>query len=81
MSWRLFIFLQIDALNEKASDEILKIEQKYNKLRKPFYEKRNEAIKKIPNFWLTAFINHPQISSILEEVSPLIVYNNEKMDF
>jgi template-activating factor I len=58
---------EIDALNEKASDEILKIEQKYNKLRKPFYEKRNEAIKKIPNFWLTAFINHPQISSILEE--------------
>lgn len=36
-------------------------------MRKPFYEKRNEAIKKIPNFWLTAFINHPQISSILEE--------------
>ncbi|KAG4065516.1 hypothetical protein HA402_013286 [Bradysia odoriphaga] len=57
----------IDALNETASEEILKVEQKYNKLRKPFYEKRNDIIKRIPNFWVTAFINHPQISGILEE--------------
>lgn len=58
---------EIDALNEKASEEILKVEQKYNKLRKPFFEKRNELIKKIPNFWVTAFVNHPQISAILDE--------------
>lgn len=85
---------EIDSLNEKASEEILKVEQKYNKLRKPFFEKRNEIIKNIPNFWVTAvsihkippqipqirpiyalfsvrcctqFINHSQISGILEE--------------
>lgn len=58
---------EIDSLNEKASEEILKVEQKYNKLRKPFFEKRNEIIKKIPNFWVTAFVNHPQISAILDE--------------
>jgi len=58
---------EIDALNERASEEILKVEQKYNKLRKPFYEKRNELVKKIPNFWITAFINHPQVSGILDE--------------
>jgi len=57
----------IDGLNEKASEEILKVEQKYNKMRKPFFEKRNELIKKIPNFWVTAFVNHPQISAILDE--------------
>lgn len=44
----------IDALNEKASEEILKVEQKYNKLRKPCYEKRSELVKRIPNFWVTA---------------------------
>lgn len=44
----------IDALNEKASEEILKVEQRYNKLRKPFFEKRNDIIKRIPNFWVTA---------------------------
>lgn len=52
-----FLLFQIDALNEKASDEILKIEQKYNKLRKPLFEKRNDAMKKIPNFWVTAVSN------------------------
>lgn len=52
-------------MNEKASEEILKVEQKYNKLRKPFFEKRNELIKKIPNFWMSAFVNHAQIRSIL----------------
>lgn len=45
---------EIDALNEKASEEILKVEQKYNKLRKPHYEKRNDMIKNISNFWITA---------------------------
>ncbi|XP_067625782.1 protein SET [Eurosta solidaginis] len=58
---------EIDALNEKASEEILKVEQKYNKLRKPCYEKRSELVKRIPNFWVTAFINHPQVSAILDE--------------
>ncbi|TRY63026.1 hypothetical protein TCAL_05568, partial [Tigriopus californicus] len=58
---------EIDALNEKASEEILKVEQKYNKLRRPFYERRNKIIQRIPKFWLTAFINHPQVSSIIEE--------------
>ena len=45
---------EIDDLNEKASEEILKVEQKYNKLRKPHYFKRNELIQKISNFWVTA---------------------------
>ena len=44
----------IDALNEKASEEILKVEQKYNKLRKPHFDRRNGIIEKINNFWITA---------------------------
>ena len=56
----------IDSLNEKASEEILFVEQKYNKLRKPHYEARNSLIHKVPNFWLTA-------------VSLQIVYNYEIM--
>lgn len=55
----------IDNLNEQASEEILKVEQKYNKLRQPHFEKRSELIAKIPNFWLTAFVNHPQLSDLL----------------
>ncbi|MEQ2208525.1 hypothetical protein XENOCAPTIV_004909, partial [Xenoophorus captivus] len=48
-------------LNEQASEEILKVEQKYNKLRQPFFQKRSELIAKIPNFWVTTFVNHPQV--------------------
>merc|ERR1712113_898023 len=58
---------EVDALNEQASEEILKVEQKYNKLRRPYYDKRNDIIQRIPKFWLTAFINHPQITAIIEE--------------
>lgn len=58
---------EIDAINERASDEILKVEQKYNKMRKPFFDQRNETISKIPNFWVTAMVNHPQLSLLIEE--------------
>ena len=43
----------IDALNEQASEEILKVEQKYNRLRKPHFEQRTDLTRRIPNFWMT----------------------------
>ncbi|XP_072038781.1 protein SET-like isoform X2 [Amphiura filiformis] len=58
---------EIDALNEQASEEILKVEQKFNKLRKPHFDRRNALIQKIPNFWVCTFINHPQMSARLSE--------------
>jgi len=58
---------QLEDLSDQASQEILKVEQKYNALRKPHYEKRAEVIAKIPNFWATVFLNHPQVSSSLSE--------------
>lgn len=58
---------EIDLLNEKASEEILKVEQKYNQKRRPLFVKRTQMIKKIPEFWLTAFLNHPTVSSIVDE--------------
>ena len=63
---------EIDAMNEKASEEILKVEQKYNQLRRPFFDKRNEIIARIPKFWLTAFINHPQVVTPLKALTSLI---------
>ncbi|KAB0358561.1 hypothetical protein FD754_002717 [Muntiacus muntjak] len=58
---------EIDRLNEQASEEILKVEQKYNKLRQPFFQKRSELIAKIPNVWVTTFVNHSQVSALLGE--------------
>ncbi|XP_062561248.1 protein SET [Armigeres subalbatus] len=71
---------EIDALNEKASEEILKVEQKYNGLRKPHFQKRNEIIKRIPSFWVTAIVNHPQISGILEEEEEECLQFMEKLE-
>ena len=58
---------EIEALNEQASEEILKVEQKFNQQRKPHFDKRANVISKIPSFWTTAFTNHPDLSSLLEE--------------
>ena len=53
---------KIDALNEQASEEILHVEQKYNKLRKPYFEERAKMIEKIPHFWVTT-VSFGQIQS------------------
>ncbi|XP_066158513.1 protein SET [Euwallacea fornicatus] len=55
---------QLDSINEKASEEVLQIEIKYNRLRKPHIEKRSQLISNIPNFWATAIMNHPDISNL-----------------
>ncbi len=36
-------FVAFLRLNEQASEEILKVEQKYNKLRQPFFQKRSDS--------------------------------------
>lgn len=54
-------------INEKASDEVLEVDQKYNVIRKPVYDKRNEVIKAIPDLWLTAFLSHPALGELLSE--------------
>jgi len=57
----------IDKINDEASEEILKVEQRFNKMRQPHYVERAEIISRIPRFWVTCFLHHPQISSILNE--------------
>jgi len=71
---------EIDGLNEKAADEILKVEQKYNKLRKPFFDKRNTIISRISNFWVTAMVNHPQLSLLIDEESEDCLHFMSKME-
>lgn len=53
-------------LNEKASEEILKVEQKFNQLRRPHFSKRAQFLKSIPNFWLTTLANHHSIAPMIE---------------
>ena len=56
------LWQQIDELNEQAAEEILTTEMKYNKLRKPHFNKRSEAIAKIPQFWLKTVTKFLQLT-------------------
>ncbi|XP_019249076.1 PREDICTED: NAP1-related protein 2-like [Nicotiana attenuata] len=56
---------KLEKINEEARDEVLKIAQKFSQIRKPVYEKRNDIIKTIPNFWLTAFLRHPILGNLV----------------
>ncbi|KAJ8553652.1 hypothetical protein K7X08_024330 [Anisodus acutangulus] len=51
-------------INEKASDEVLEIE---GQVRQPVYVRRNDSIKAIPDFWLTAFLSHPVLGELLTD--------------
>jgi len=57
----------IEELNDKATEEILEVERKYNRLRKPLYERRNQAIRKIPEFWVKVFTTQEMLAALLIE--------------
>ncbi|XP_078393234.1 protein SET-like [Cetorhinus maximus] len=58
---------ELEALNERASEEILRVERRYGEMRRPHLERRNRLIEDIPGFWVTAFLNHPQLSALIDE--------------
>lgn len=54
-------------INDEALYKVDEIEQKYRKIMKPVYDKRNEIIKSIPDFWLNAFLSHPTLGKLMNE--------------
>jgi template-activating factor I len=54
-------------LNEEASDKVLEVETEYNKKRRPHYEKRSIALRRIPGFWKDVILSH---SSLEQFFSP-----------
>ncbi|MCL7034049.1 hypothetical protein MKW94_009731, partial [Papaver nudicaule] len=71
---------ELEKVNEEASDEVLVVEQKYTLIRRPVYDKRNEIIKSIPDFWLTAFLSHPALGDLLNEDDQKIFKYLKSMD-
>ncbi|XP_041996169.1 NAP1-related protein 2-like [Salvia splendens] len=58
---------ELEKINEEASEKVLELEQQFNAIRKPVYDQRNDVIKSIPDFWLTAFMSHPALTELLTE--------------
>ncbi|XP_024974677.1 NAP1-related protein 2-like isoform X1 [Cynara cardunculus var. scolymus] len=67
-------------VNEEASDKVLEIEQHYNGKRRPVYVKRNQIIKTIPDFWLTAFMTHPALGDFLTDEDEKIFKYIDSLD-
>jgi len=58
---------EIEKLNDEATEEILQVERKYNTKRKPYYKRRNEIIREIPDFWLRVFTGHEMLTALLDD--------------
>merc|ERR1712021_77859 len=63
---------QLEEVNEKASEEILRVEQRYNKQRRPLFASRQAAIEKLDKsskdgerFWARALANHPFLAPMM----------------
>ncbi|KAK7860889.1 nap1-related protein 2 [Quercus suber] len=71
---------ELEKVNEEAGDKVLEIEQIYNEIRRPVYNTRNEIIKTIPDFWLTAFLSHPALCDLLNDEDQKIFKYLDSLD-
>ncbi|XP_021905317.1 NAP1-related protein 2-like [Carica papaya] len=56
---------ELDKMAEEANDKVLEVHRKFTDLSKPLYQKRDELIKSIPEFWLLALLKHPVLGNYL----------------
>ncbi|KAI3856565.1 hypothetical protein MKX03_032429 [Papaver bracteatum] len=58
---------ELDEVKDEANEKILKLEHKYKEKWRSVYHKRKKLITSIPDFWLTAFLNHPGLGDLITE--------------
>ncbi|XP_018087288.1 putative testis-specific Y-encoded-like protein 3 isoform X2 [Xenopus laevis] len=58
---------ELRAVNERADQAFLQLKRRYGHLRQPHIQKRNGIIRTIPGFWVTTFLNHPQLSAMIDD--------------
>ncbi|XP_048871993.1 testis specific protein Y-linked isoform X1 [Brienomyrus brachyistius] len=59
--------IRLDALEKKATRMHQHLELKISQQRRPHLDQRSTIIQTIPGFWVTAFLNHPQLSAYIDE--------------
>ncbi|XP_061469980.1 putative testis-specific Y-encoded-like protein 3 isoform X2 [Rhineura floridana] len=59
--------LELEAVNQQASRAFAQLKAKFGHMRRPHLERRNLIIQNIPGFWVTAFLNHPQLSAMIND--------------
>jgi template-activating factor I len=68
---------KLENLSDKLLEEVIQLETKYNKEKRPFYQQRNNIIKKIQNFWKTCFENHLALKEFFEKEMEILDYLEE----
>ncbi|XP_033858436.3 putative testis-specific Y-encoded-like protein 3 [Acipenser ruthenus] len=58
---------ELEEIEKRAARLYRRMELKFNRMRRPHVEKRHAVIQGIPGFWVTAFLNHPQLSAHIDE--------------
>ncbi|XP_070597523.1 LOW QUALITY PROTEIN: putative testis-specific Y-encoded-like protein 3 [Erythrolamprus reginae] len=59
--------LELEAVNQQANRAFAQLKAKFSHMRRPHLERRNSIIQNIPGFWVTAFLNHPQLSAMIND--------------
>ncbi|KAI0494655.1 hypothetical protein KFK09_024797 [Dendrobium nobile] len=60
-----YIQTELQKINVEEDDKVLEVLQEYTEIRKEFYNRRNEVLLTIADFWLTVLINHPILGEFL----------------
>ncbi|NXT23896.1 TSYL5 protein, partial [Syrrhaptes paradoxus] len=59
--------LELEAVEEQAARAYRRLRAKFCLRRRPHLQRRNRLIQHIPGFWVTAFLNHPQLSAMISD--------------
>uniref|UniRef100_A0A8B9NSJ1 Uncharacterized protein n=1 Tax=Accipiter nisus TaxID=211598 RepID=A0A8B9NSJ1_9AVES len=59
--------LELEAVEEQAAHAFRRLRAKFWLRRRPHLQRRNRLIQHIPGFWVTAFLNHPQLSAMISD--------------
>lgn len=71
---------ELEKDDDKLARDILAIETKHNKAKRPAYEKRAKLLEDIPGFWKQAFVNHPLIGNFLEDKDDELIEHLKALD-
>ncbi|NXW88067.1 TSYL2 protein, partial [Alopecoenas beccarii] len=59
--------LELEAVEEQAVRAFRRLRNKFWLRRQPHLQRRNRLIQHIPGFWVTTFLNHPQLSAMISD--------------
>ncbi|KAI6655482.1 hypothetical protein LOD99_1981 [Oopsacas minuta] len=63
----------IDSLDEAMEDELDRVQKRFYRQKRPYFDERRLVLEQIPFFWRTTLLRHPELYSIMEELDVQIL--------